>query len=426
MTLTEASVLTNKATKYFLLPMLVIMVIWLMVKMAQPNTDIPDNYMNPDNLCGPLPELTIEGFDTAGDIEYSCETTAGCYPDLPEIVNVFQYDHPGQSLYAQREAQQTATLLGFENSPSRPNNTEYKWTDPLTKRTLIIEASNQNIDMFTDFNDPSVNTHSSTLPSEEKAEEIAQLFMQNMSLLTSDYASGPKVTHLIQIGVDGSLSQAPSLSEADLVRVDFTRSRDLITIDPEFVQADELGSTLQTELEQSDTTTITTNDSRTKEIKRYPTHVFNNSPYFGNISVFIGGQKDSNTREYQIFDLKYHNWVIPILPCGTYSLISTQEAVRKVQSGEAALTYLMESNGDEIVPYETRKVAKMTILEITLGYYDDWDRQDYLQPVYVISGDAEFENGVYGKFFYYIPAIDYNAIPENAGIVIPNKAEPTN
>jgi hypothetical protein len=426
MTLTQAAELTSKVKKYVLIPVLVVMCIWLFAKMLNPSPELPEDYIIPNYLCGLLPELTIEGLDVTGDIDYRVETTSGGIPDLPEVVNVFKYDHPGQSLFALQEAQQTSELLKFDKTKfTRTSSTEYKWTDSLTKRTLIIEVSNQNIDMTTDFNDPSVNTHSGSLPSEEKAKEIALNYLQTASILTSDFAAGPKITHLIQIGSDGSLSKAPSISEADLIRVDFTRARDLITIDPELVEAAELGSTLQTELEEIDPSTITTDASGSKEVKRYPTHVFNNSPYFGNISVLVGGMKDTNTREYQVYGLEYRNWVIPVLPCGTYKLISAQEAVRRVQSGEAALTYLLEDRGDEIIPYEAKKVSSMTILEITLGYYDDWERQEYLQPVYVVSGDAQFDNGVFGKFYYYIPAIDYEGIPEDAGTQVPVQEDTT-
>ena len=416
MTLTEAAELTNKGTKFVLIPAAIITVIWMFIKLLTVQPDIPSNYISPDFLCGPLEELTIEGLETTGDITYSIETTSGGIPDLPTVVNVFEYNHPGQSLIALQEAQQTAELLDFDKSKySRVSLTEYKWTDSINKRTLNIETGNQNLTMTTDFNDPSVNTHKSSLPSEENAKQIAQDFLQNANLLTQDFATGTKITHIVQVGVDGSLSKAPSLNEADLIRVDFTRSRDLITIDPELVEAEELGSTLQDELEEEKVSTITTEDSRSKEVKRYPTHVFNDSPYFGNISVLVGGMKDANSREYQIFGVEYRNWVIPVLPCGTYQLISAQEAVRRVQSGEAALTYLLEDRGDEIVPYETKKVQSMIINEVTLGYLDKAERQDFLQPVYVISGDAQFDNGVFGDFYYYVPAIDYKAIPADAG-----------
>ncbi len=417
MTLTEAAEFTHKAKKYILIPVGIIMFVWFVIRAIMPPTTYPPEYITPDFMCGPLPELTIEGLDVEGDITYKIETTEGGIPDLPKVVNVFKYDHPGQSLFALREAQQTAELLKFNKDKyTRISETEYQWSDPLTKRTLIIETSNQNVRMTTDFTDPSVNTREGTLPSKEEAIQIAQTYLQSVSLLTRDFSAGPKITHLVQIGVNGQLSKAPSLREADFIRVDFTRSRDLITIDPELVEAEELGTTLQDDLINEDTTTIQPSGSSSKEVKRLPTHVFNESPYYGTVSVLVGGLKDSNTREHTIFGLESYNWIVPQLPCGTYSLISAQEAVRRVQSGEAALTYLLEKDGDDVIPYETREVVSMTIFEVTLGYYDTMERQDWLQPIYVISGDAQFASGVFGTFYFYVPAVDYKAIPNDAGI----------
>lgn len=419
MTLTEAAELTAKIEKFVILPIGLIMFVWLVMKMINPVSTLPSAYIDPNFLCGPIPKLKIDSLEVAGEITYKCETTAGCYPeDLSKVVNVFRYDHPGQSLFALREAQQTAELLKFDKTKyTRISDTEYKWTDPSTKRTLIIETGNQNISMTTNFSDPTVDTSVGALPNLEKAKEIALQFLQKANLLTKDYSAGEKITHLVQIGPDGSFSEAPSISEADFIRVDFTRSCDMMTLDPKKVEAKELGSSLQTSLIEKDSETITTKSGTQEEVIRIPTRIYNETPYYGNISVLVGGQAESGLQNYAIYGLEYRNWLIPVLPCGTYPLISTREAVRRVQEGEASLVYLVEDGGNTVVPYTTRKIHSMTINKISIGYYDTAQKQKFLQPIYVIEGEATFANGVFGPFTYYVPAVDYDAIPPDAGRV---------
>lgn len=416
MTLTEAARFTKRSIYYVGIPAAVIFVGWAIIGMLNPKEDLPEKYITPDYLCGQLPEFELKSLSQAtSNTTFSIETTSGAIPDLPKVVNVFKYDHPGQSLLALQEAQIIAEKLGFEPEEyTRKSTVEYEWDDKSSHRSVVIETGNLNITMETDYSNPNVDTFSSRLPSEENAQTIARNYLQGNNLLTTDFDEGTQKTYLIQLTSSGEMREAPSLSEADLIRVDFFREKDLITIDPELVGTAEIGSSLSEQLEEEKTSTIT-EDDETKEVKKYTTSVVNDSPIFGNISVYLGGTKDENSRDYEVFGLKYRNWPIETLSCGTYLLISPEEAVRQVQEGEATLVYLMEKGGDRIIPYEAKAVNTMTILEVGLSYLDMSEKQDFLQPIFLIRGEAEFESGTFGEFYYYVPAVDYESIPENAG-----------
>lgn len=425
MTLTEAAAFTKKAMYFVGIPLGVIVIVWLFIGLLRPPQDLPERYITPDYMCGKLPKFELDSLgQELSDTKFSIETTSGAIPDLPKVVNVFSYDHAGQSLLALQEAQNIAENLGFDPEAfTRKSTTEYIWKNQETVQTLEIETGNLNVSMTTDFTNPNVNTYSSTLPSESNAKIIAIQYLRNRNLLTTDYNDGYQKTYLIQITASGEFREAPSLSQADLVRVDFFREKELITVDPELVGTEEVGSTLQEELEKEKTTTVTGDDSKSKQVKEYTTDIVNDSPIFANISVYVGGSESENVNRYDVYKLEYKNWNIASSPCGTYQLISPEEAVRQVQEGEGILVHLLEDDEDRIIPPETKSVDSMNILEVSIVYLDRSIKQDYLQPVFLIHGEAEFSDGRFGPFDYYVPAIDYDSIPEDAGQTTTEPAE---
>lgn len=426
MTLTEAAAITKKSVYYIGIPVAIVFVVWGLLGLIKTYEELPQKYISPDNMCGQLPQFELETIaQEVTGVQFSIETTSGAIPDLPKVVNVFQYDHPGQSLLALQEAQIFAEDLGFEPEKfNRVSTTEYEWVDPLKARRLVIETGNLNISLTTDYSSPGVTTSPESLPSEENAKTIAMSYLRAKNLLTEDYNSGSQRTYLIQITADGQMREAPSLSEADLIRVDFFREKDLITIDPSLAGTSEIGSQIGEELEGEKPTTIQEVGEKSKEVKRYKTSVLNDSPVFGNISVYVGGIPDESYRQYEIFELEYRNWIVPEFACGTYGLITPDEAVRKVQEGKATLVHLVEKDGDQIIPYESKSVTEMMIFKVDLSYLDMSIKQSYLQPVFVVSGEATLKDGRFCDFYYYVPAIDYDSIPENAGII--ETDEPSN
>jgi hypothetical protein len=47
---------------------------------------------------------------------------------------------------------------------------------------------------------------------------------------------------------------------------------------------------------------------------------------------------------------------------------------------------------------------------VFLVYYEDREELGFLQPVYVISGEAIFENDTKGLFDFFYPAINYSIV----------------
>ena len=138
-----------------------------------------------------------------------------------------------------------------------------------------------------------------------------------------------------------------------------------------------------------------------------------------NISVYVGAEdKDQNSSSTKgVYQIDYTYWPIQVESCGTYELISPQVAIEKVQSGEGSLVYLFEVDGDDVVEYTPKRVKKFLVFDVFIVYYEDREELDFLQPVYLISGEAIFENDTKGLFDFFYPAINYEIVQDE--IVLP-------
>ena len=131
-----------------------------------------------------------------------------------------------------------------------------------------------------------------------------------------------------------------------------------------------------------------------------------------NISVYVGVEDKNikNSPLKSIHQIDYTYWPIQVESCGTYELITPQSALEKIQAGEGSLVYLYDSSGDDVSGYTPRRVKKFMVLDINIVYYESREELEYLQPIYVISGEAIFENDTKGTFDYYYPAINYDIV----------------
>jgi hypothetical protein len=340
---------------------------------------------------------------------FDLQTDSGKIDALPDIINVYKYDNPTQTLSSQADAKILAKQLGFNQDSITRNGTEsYSWSD--TNRKLVVQAKNLNFNLTTNSSYIRSSASSGTMPTEQEAKSTASNFLRNLGILTDDYSEGTPTTTLIKVNPDGSFSQAGSLSEAQLIRVDFNREESMITIPSNVVGASAMVTSFQKKLGEPTTTSMIVNDS-TINVYTFNTPVTFLNPNSSNISVYVGVATDkTNSNLSSVYEIDYTYWPIEASACGTYQLISPETALEKVQSGAGSLIYLNDVNGDDVVNYTPRSVKKFTILYVNLTYYETSGEQNYLQPVYVISGEAIFDNDTKGDFDFYYPAIDYDNV----------------
>ncbi len=418
MTLTEAAFWTKRFGVIVLGVIAVFFIIVIILTTANSQTMLPQ-YLSANYACTDKKseflnnKLTIPSLNLASGsgMYFELQTDSGKIDALPSIINVYKFDNPEQSLTSQADAKILATKLGFTADSIKRNGTiSYSWSD--TNRTLVVQAKNQNFSMKSTSAYIRKEAASGTMPTEQEAKSLASNFLRSAGLLSDDYANGTPTTTLINVNPDGSFSMASSLSEAELIRVDFNRSKSMITIPSNVVGASTMVATFKKTLGEPTTESTIVNDSKIN-IYTFNTEVTFLDPNKSNISVYVGVSADKNSKTLSsIYQIDYTYWPIQESSCGTYELISPNTALEKIQSGEGSLIYLNDTNGDDVVDYTARSVKKFTILYVNLTYFESSDEQEYLQPVYVISGEAIFSNDTKGNFDFYYPAIDYSNVQD--------------
>lgn len=418
MTLTEAAFWTKRFGVIVLGVIAVFFIIVIILTTTNSQTMLPQ-YLSANYACTDKKgdflsnKLTIPSLSLASGsgMYFELQTDSGKIDALPSIINVYKFDNPEQSLTSQADAKILATKLGFTaDSITRNGTVSYSWSD--TNRSLIVQAKNQNFSMKSTSAYIRKEAASGTMPTEQEAKSLASNFLRSAGLLSDDYSNGTPTTTLINVNPDGSFSMASSLSEAELIRVDFSRNKSMITIPSNVVGASTMVATFKKTLGEPTTESTIVNDSKIN-IYTFNTEVTFLDPNKSNISVYVGVSADKNSKTLSsIYEIDYTYWPIEESSCGTYELISPNTALEKVQSGEGSLVYLNDTNGDDVVDYTARSVKKFTILYVNLTYFESADEQGYLQPVYVISGEAIFSNDTKGDFDFYYPAIDYNNVQD--------------
>lgn len=419
MTLTESAYWTRRIGVMSIFALFILIgAIFLILNLSQ--EEIPVEYLTPNFACTDYKEEFIEHqlqiptltLQSGSELIYEIETETGRVDSLPRVINMYKYNNPGQSLNSQNEAKIIAESFGFDPELiQRRGLAEYIWESEQRNQRLVVQARNLNFALSTDFTQPTALPTDTTLPSDDEAASQAKRVLNQSGVLPEDYSNEkPGITY-ISIQPDGTFSLAPSKSEADLLRVDFYRSKPMITIRSDITGAEQMKETLEERLFDSTTESIFINSEKV-EVYNFSTAIINLDTQKSNIAVYIGPIHDegSDTALRSLYGIEYSNWVVEQFPCGTYELISPSIAIDTVQEGRGSLVYLNDRNGDTVIPYQPKQVSKFTIFNVTLGYYDGPTEQEFLQPVYIVSGEATFPDSSIGQFHYYVPAINYDGV----------------
>jgi len=409
MTLTEAAFWT-KRFGVIALAMLGIFGIVVIILTSSSKKSILPQYISANFACTEEKEafltnkLSIPSLKLANgnNMYFELQTDSGKIDALPDIINVYKLEADAKIL---------ATKFGFTAEKIVRNGTEsYSWTDG--NRTLVVLSKNLNFTLKTNPTYIKKIAATGTTPSEQEAKSIAVNFLRGIGFSTTDYSNGTPTTTLINVNPDGSYSEASSLSEAELVRVDFNRNKSMITIPSNIVGASTMVDTFKRTLGEPTTESTIINDERI-DIYTFNTAVTFLNTSKSNISVYVGIAANKNEKYLSaIYQMDYTYWPIQETACGTYELINPNIAIEKIQAGEGSLVYLNDTKGDTVVDYTPRSVKKFTILYVNLTYFESATEQQYLQPVYVISGEVIFSNDTKGEFDFYYPAIDYDNVQD--------------
>lgn len=284
---------------------------------------------------GKLPAPNFPLTTAVDKLEFILETATGRFPEFNSQIKVYRYQPPQPNLLALQKAEEEISQLGFLQKPKQLSAASYQWLNNYDNLNRELEmdiytgAFKYSYDWQTRL-DPSDNLQ---VLDKEQAVVMAKNYLKNINRLALDLEEGRIETEYLSLK-GAKMLTAPSLSEAQFTKVNFFR----------------------------------------REIDGFP--IMTADLDKGIVSFIFSGSIVSEKKiisvEYNYFPLDYEN-------SATYPLKPISEAWSELLENEAI-----------IINYDQTSGAKVTIRRIFLAYYDSFLPQDYLQPIYIFTGDNNF------------------------------------
>jgi hypothetical protein len=289
---------------------------------------------------GKLTEIPFPKSSSAVKLTYVLETPEGGLPtNIPTQSKVYFMPKKSPNLLSLDAAKATAQALGYGTNAQQISETIYLFSHPKVPSALKI-----NIVTGTFSISYNLAQDKSPLDNKPPIAEVAasefRSFLSSANILPPDL-TGPTTSKYLKL-INGQLTNALSLSESDLVKVNLFRKN-----------YDDLPSVTGT-------------------------------PDQANMWAIISG---SRNRDQQIIAAENHYYSVDESQFSTYPIKTPQEAFTELQNGQAYIAALgLNKDGD------TLKIRRMY-----LAYFDPGAITEFFQPIYVFEGD----NG----FSAYLPAV---------------------
>ncbi len=348
--LTDVTEAGRKIVKYALIGIVSYMILSMVVnsfsnywKVTHPPTPLP-----PTVGFGKLPALdfsqTIEPtFPSVMEIKLDKEELA-VWQQLDRM-KVFYMPQPALSLLADDKVRQIARQYGFTDQPEILNSSLYRWYkyQPL-EFAFEINLDNYNFSLHSDYKSRPELITNTRPPGETEAVATVKNYLAKAGLLPADVATSSGKTRYLK-SLAGQLVDAISLSDATLIEVNLNRA----AIDG---------------------------------IYDFYNPVQNQAVIHAVLTNAIIGKNGIVHLDYDYHAVDYDR-------VETYPLKPVAQAIKELEAHQAYLV-------------STTAIDETVVREVTLGYYDQPDEQEYLQPIWIFKGDNEFQA--------YVSAIDSNFI----------------
>lgn len=265
---------------------------------------------------------------------YRLETASGTTPSFGDRAKVFLMLRSTPNLLADQRAREIAATYNFIFEPEVVGSNIYRWqkSQPLETK-LEMNIFNNNFEISSNYLSKPELLSGNKLPDDFEAVRLVKDFLKNSDLLPRDIATAAgEIVYLKSLG--GEVLPAVSYSDADFLQIDLNR----VPIDDRH-------------------------------------RMYGPDGYKGSAHAIISGAlngKDS------IVAMEFSYQEVDYQQMETYPVTSSQEALRSLQAGKGY-----------IASYEDQE-EEVIIRQVSLGYYQSNEEQDYLQPVYVFEGDNDF------------------------------------
>lgn len=338
----ETAIVARKAIKFGGIALVFLMIgrIVLTASIAYWKKLNPPPPPPPDVLFGKLPRLVFPQAEPM-TFNYKLETPTGGLPTrLPGQFKTFFMPIKKANLLAYDAAQAVATRLDFIQEAKKLSETEYRWdaTEPVSSSLTINIITGAFVLNKRWQDDPSYTTPTIYYTDAQALDRMYNL-LSRVELLPEDIKDGGSSIQYLKADKDQIVSAA-SLSQAHFVQVNLYRA----PVDG--------------------------------------VEVVNPSTKMGLITGILALQREDDR---QFVNLNYNYYPVDLDRSAVYPLIGVAEAWQRLQKGEGFIAGVKPNT------------TNVTIRDITLRYYDPDTPQQFMQPVYVFTGDPDFTA--------YVPAI---------------------
>ena len=335
-TLTETAYYTRRTINWLILAVigyLILRLSWSLFVAAW-LAIFPPKPPPPNNAFGVLPKVQFsDQASPSARLTFRLETIEGRVPAASESAAVYFMPKSPANLLALNQTQEFAQRLGLDPNPIAETKNLYRFSDPdFILRSLRYDIVSKNFILRYRFEeDPGIFAEKNFAGSDAMQAEATSV-LQSYQLYNEDITKGRSVVTFLKLTGD-RLLPTTSLSAADAVRVDFYRRN--------------IGST----------------------------PIVTPNPDSGPINFVFSGAQNEKRRFLQF---AYTFWPIDYETVATYGLKTSAQAWSELQSG-----------GGFIARYPRTGNAAV-IRTIYIAYYDAYEAQTYLQPVFVFEGDNGF------------------------------------
>lgn len=323
--LTDASLFSRKAFVWLIIGIAVVVVflVFLGIFKNIKNSIFPPPPLPTTVSFGKLPKIDFDrGFGAGANVVWDLQTISGGFENLGDSAKVFALGYEASSFGTTEKMSQRAKAVGFENSPAELSPGVYKFVDANDSNRELTVDSISG--NFTLETDYINNQEIiASHPKDEKAAvEVASNFFDDYGISLADYPDDKIVTKKMRL--DGTkLSAVNSLAGANLVQVDFLR----------------------------------------QDLDNVPVYWYKDND--AGISALVWGR--------EVVYAKANPAPILKQKFASYPLRGTAVAFEDLKGGAGSFNKIVDSK-------------QITILKVSLGYVEDENVDDFLQPVYVFEG----------------------------------------
>ncbi len=282
---------------------------------------------------GALPPITFPKSEYDTPMAYKLETVTGRLPTMPTQADVLLMASTRPNLLAMERSITEANSLGFTVQPEKVSDLVYRWRiiDQIPS-TLTMKIYDGRFVWDTAWATNPNFLVEKQLPSREQAIKDVYNLLGKVGEATNDLAEDESVVTYLK-GAGGAYQSADSLSDADFIRIDLFRKKYKETFAFVTPRAEQ-----------------------------------------GTVRVILS----SNSKAGKVVRMEYNYFPIDYTVIETYPLRPVQQAWEELQAGKGFVAQI--DNG----------ISAITIRKVTLAYFDSFEPQKYIQPVYVFSGDNHF------------------------------------